>query len=77
MTTFHLTLEDQLADWLNTHSQSLGQSPEDLIRDLLIRRQKLSSFQAVAEKLHERSQRAGIKNEEEIIQTSLRPKNGD
>ncbi len=77
MTTLHLTLEDQLADWLKTHSQSLGQSPEDLIRDLLLRRQRLSSFQAVADKLYERSQRAGIKSEEEIIQASLRPKSGD
>ena len=77
MTTLHLTLEDQLAKWLKAHSKSLGQSPEELIRDLLVRRQKLASFQSVADKLYERSLSKGIKSEEEIIQATLRPQHDD
>ncbi len=77
MITLRLILEDQMADWLKSHSKSLGKSPEELIQDLLVRRQKLTSFQSVADKLYERSVRSGIKSEEDVIQASLRPKHTD
>ena len=71
MTTLSIKLEDQLAQWLKTRSAEAGQSPEELIRDTLRRRQKLDEFKALADQIHRKTLSAGYTSEEEIIETVL------
>lgn len=67
MTTITITLEDRLEKWLNEVSAASGQSPEEIIKDTLRRRENLQTFKDLQQRLSPYAERAGITSEEEIF----------